>query len=171
MQQSETYVTCTTASYKIQKHEYRCSRHDGVRAGRGSPCAILPLHFSMAASSLWLTRPVPSHVLSLTLNSSRFSFPPVSKTKTLLAACGACGADVKINHFRSGRVRFVFSLPVDAQAPSSFCVQSSLLTAQFFPRKPRLRRSLARGVTCLRARASRLRIAAPPLLPKSMRES
>ena len=60
--------------------------------------------------------------------------------------------------------------PVDAQSPSSFVVESSLLTAQFPPRKPRLRRSVARGGACLRARASRLSIAAP-LLPKKTHES
>ena len=32
---------------KILKKDDRCSRDDGVRAGHGSPCAILLLWFSM----------------------------------------------------------------------------------------------------------------------------
>ena len=35
---------------KTLKKDDRCSRDDDVRAGRGSPCAILLLWFSMAAS-------------------------------------------------------------------------------------------------------------------------
>ena len=83
----------------------------------------------------------------------------------------ACGADLKNTSPRSGRVQSVSSPPVDAQSPSSFVVESSLLPAQFPQREPRLRRSVARGGACLRARASRLCIAAPPLLPKKARES
>ena len=89
----------------------------------------------------------------------------------------AFGADLKNKSSRSGRVQSVSSPPVDAQMPSSFVVESSLLPAQFPPLKPRLRRSVARvrsvarGGACLRTRASRLRIAAPPLLPKKTRES
>ena len=113
----------------------------GVRAGRGSPCAILLLWFCMAASSPLLTRPAPSHLLSLALSSNRFPFSPVPKNKILLAACGA---DVKNKISRSGRVQSVSSPPVDAQSPSFFVVESSLLPAQFPPRKPRLRRSVAR---------------------------
>ena len=35
---------------KKLKKDDRCSREDSVRAGRGSPCAIFLLRFSMAAS-------------------------------------------------------------------------------------------------------------------------
>ena len=133
-----------------------------------SPCAILLLWFCMAASSPYLTRPAPSHLLSLTLNCNRFPFSPVPKNKMLLAAC--C-ADLKHKSYRSGRVQSVSSSPVDGQSPSSFVVESSLLPAQLSPLKPRLRRSVARDGACLRARASRLCIAAPPLLPKKTRES
>ena len=129
------------------KKDDRCSRDDGVRAGRGSPCAILLLWFSMAASSPLLTRSAPSHLLSLTLNSNRFPFSPVPKNKMLLAACGA---DLKNKSSRSGRVQSVSSPSVDAQSPSSFVVESSLLPAQFPPLKPRLRTSVARGGACLR---------------------
>ena len=94
--------------------------------------------------------------------------PPSKKNKMLHAVCGA---DIKNKISRSGRVQSVSSPPVDGQWPSSFVVESSLLPAQFPPRKPRLRRSVARGGACLRARASRLSIAAPPLLPKKTRES
>ena len=94
--------------------------------------------------------------------------PPSKKIKMLHAVCGA---DLKNKNSRSGRVQSVSSPPVDGQSPSSFVVESSLLPAQFRPRKPRLRRSVARGGACLRARASRLCIAAPPLLPKKTRES
>ena len=90
--------------------------------------------------------------------------PRLKKNKMLHAVCGA---DLKNENSRSGRVQSVSSPPVDGQSPSSF-VESSLLPAQFPPRKPRLRRSVARGGACLRARASRLSIAAPPLLPKKM---
>ena len=97
------------------------------------------------------------------------SLLPRPPQKILLAACGA---DLKNNNSRSGRVQSVSCPPVDdAQSPSSYVIESSLLTAQFPQSKPRLRRSLARGGTCLRARASRLSIAAPPLLPKKTRES
>ena len=150
------------------KRDDRCSLDDDVRAGRGSPCAILLLWFSMAASSPWFTRPAPSHLLSLTLNSSRFPFSPTPKNQMLHAVCGA---DLKNKNSRSGRVQSVSSPPVDAQSPSSFVVESCLLPAHFPPRKPRLRRSVARGGACLRARASRLSIAAPPLLPRTARES
>ena len=94
--------------------------------------------------------------------------PPSKKNKMLHAVCGA---DLKNKDSRSGRVLSVSSPPVDGQSSSSFFVESSLLPAQFPPRKPRLRRSVARGGACLRARASRLSIAAPPLLPKTTRES
>ena len=139
-----------------------------MRAGRASPCAILLLWFSMAASSPKLARPAHSHLLSLTLNSNRFPSSPVPKNKMLLAACGA---DLKNKSSRSGRVQSVSSPPVDAQSPSSSVVESSLLPAQFPPLKPRLRRNVARCGACLRARASRLSVAAPPLLPKKTRES
>ena len=102
------------------------------------------------------------------LNSNRFPFSPVPKNKMLVAACGA---DLKINSFCSGRVQSVSSPPVDAQSPSSSVVESSRLWAQFPPLKPRLRRSVARGGSFLRARASLLSIAAPPLLPEKTRES
>ena len=36
---------------KKLKKDDSYSRHDGVRAGRGSPCAILLLWFSMAAAN------------------------------------------------------------------------------------------------------------------------
>ena len=36
---------------KPEKKDDRCPRDDSVRAGRGCPCAILLLWFSMAASS------------------------------------------------------------------------------------------------------------------------
>ena len=93
---------------------------------------------------------------------------PSKKNKMLHAACGA---DLKNKISRSGRVQSVSSPPVDGQSPSSFVLESSVLPAQFPPRKPRLRRSVARGGARLRARASRLSIAAPPLLPKKTRES
>ena len=110
--------------------------------GRGSPCAILLRWFSMAASSPYLTRPAPLHLLSLTLNSNRFPFSPVPKNKMLHEACGA---DLKDKSSCSGRVKYVSSPPVDGQSPSSFVVESSLLPAQSPPRKPRLRRRVARG--------------------------
>ena len=94
--------------------------------------------------------------------------PRAKKNKMLHAACGA---DLKNKKNRSGRVQPVSSPPVDGQSPSSFVVESSLLPAQFPPRKPRPRRTVARGGACLRARASRSSIAAPPLLPKKTRES
>ena len=94
--------------------------------------------------------------------------PPSKKNKMLHAVCGA---DLKNKNSRSGRVQSVSSPPVDGQSPSSFVVESSLLPAQFPPRKPRLRRSVARGGACLRARAYRSSIAAPPLLPKKTRET
>ena len=81
------------------------------------------------------------------------------------------GADLKNKTYRSGRVQSVSFPPVDAQSPSSFVVESSLLPALFLPRKPRVRRSVARGGAFPRARASRLCIAAPPPLPKKTRES
>ena len=74
---------------KKLKKDDRCSRDDGVRAGRGSPCAILLLWFSMPALLPQLTRPAHSHLLSLTPNSNRFPFSPVPNNKMLLAACGA----------------------------------------------------------------------------------
>ena len=77
----------------------------------------------------------------------------------------ACGADLQNKDSRSGRVQSVSSPPVDGQSPSSFVVESSLLPAQFPPRKP-LRRIVARGGARIRARAPRLSVAAPPLLPK-----
>ena len=41
---SDVVTCCTTASSKYpDKEDDRCSRDDGVRAGRGSPCAILLL--------------------------------------------------------------------------------------------------------------------------------
>ena len=113
-------------------------------------------------------RPAHSHMLSLTPDSNRFPSSPVPKNKKLLAACGA---DLKNESSRSGRVQSVPSPPVDGQSPSSSVVESSLLPRQFPPFKPRLRRSVARGGACLRARESRLSIAAPPLLPKKTRES
>ena len=84
--------------------------------------------------------------------------PPSPKKQMLHAACGT---DLNNKNSRSRRVQSVSSPPVDGQSPSSFVVESSLLPAQFPPRKPRLRRSLARGGACLRAQASRLSIAAP----------
>ena len=91
------------------------------------------------------------------------SIPLLPRPKNLPLA--ARGADLKNKNSRPERVQSVPSPPVDAQSLSSF-VESSLLPAQFPARKPRLRRSVARGGACLRARASRLSIAAPPLLPK-----
>ena len=90
-------------------------------------------------------------------------FPPSQKNKMLHADCGA---DLKNKKSRSGRVQSVSSPPLDGQSPSSFVVESSLLPAQFPPRKPRLGRSVTRGGACLCARAFRVSIAAPPLLPK-----
>ena len=94
---------------------------------------------------------------------NRFFLSPVPKKKMLHAAYGA---DLKNKNSRSGRIQSVPSPPVDGQSPSSFAVESSLLPAQFPPRKPRLHRSVARGGVYLRARTFRLSIAAPPLLPK-----
>ena len=101
-------------------------------------------------------------------HSNGFPFFPVPKNKMLLAACGA---DLQNKSSRPERVQSVSSPPVDAQSPSTSVVESSLLPAQFPPLKPRLRHSLARGGACFRARASRLSIAAPPLLPKKIHES
>ena len=96
--------------------------------------------------------------------------PPSQKNEMLHADCSA---DLKNKNFRSGsgRVQSVSSPPVYGQPPSSVVVESNLLPAQSPPREPRLRRSVARGGACLRARASRLSNAAPPLLPKNTRES
>ena len=58
----------------------------------------------------------------------------------------ACGADLKNKSSRSGRVQSVSSPLVDAQSPSSFVVESSLLPAQFPPLKPKLHRSVAANV-------------------------
>ena len=123
--------------------------------------------------------PWPPHHLSslgqlLRTRSRSPSFPvgspfPLSQKKKMLYA--VCGADLKNKNSRSGRVQSVSSPPVDGQSPSSIVVESRFLPAQFPPRKPRLRRSVARGGACLRARASRLSIAVPPLLLKKTRES
>ena len=51
------------------------------------------------------------------------------------------------------------------------CRRSQPPAGAVSPRKPRLRRSVARDGACRRARASRLSNAAPPLLPKKTRES
>ena len=67
---------------------------------------------------------------------------PPSQNKRYAAACGA---DLKNKNSRSGGVQSVSFPPVDGQSPSSFVVEPSLLAAQFPPRKPRLRRSVARG--------------------------
>ena len=89
-------------------------------------------------------------------------FPYHQKKKKLHAACGA---DLKKKH-RSGRVQSVFSLPFDGQSRPSFVVESGLLPAQLPSRKQRLRRSVARGGACFRARASHSSIVDPSLLPK-----
>ena len=83
----------------------------------------------------------------------------------------ACGVDLKNKSSPSGRVQSVSSPPVDAQSPFCFVVESSPLPVQFSPRNPRLRRNVDRGGVCLCARASRSRIASPPLLPKMTRGS
>ena len=70
-----------------------CSR-DGVRAGRGSPCTILLLPFSVAASSPSLTQLAPSNVRSLTLNPGRLQkYMP-------FATGGACVENNQPNHLR-----------------------------------------------------------------------
>ena len=139
------YYCLVKKSGKIRSLRYR---DDGVRAGRGPPCAILLLRFSMAASSPYLTRPAPSHLLSLTLNSSWFPVFPVPKNKTFLAACGA---DLKEKIYCSGRVQSVSSLPVHTLSASSFVTESDRLWGQFPLRNMKLCRSVARGGACLRA--------------------
>ena len=118
--------------------------------------------------------PCPPHRLrslgplfALALGHTQFQSVPLlprsEKNKMLHAVCGA---DLRNKNFSSGRVQSVSSPPVDGQSPYAFVIESSLLPAQSPPSKPRLRRSVARSGACLRARASRLSIAAPPLLPK-----
>ena len=75
------------------------------------------------------------------------SVPLLPRPKKIKMLHAVCGADLKNKSSRSGRVQSVSSPPVDGQSPSSFVVESSLLPAQFPPRKPRLRRSEA-GVRC-----------------------
>ena len=79
----------------------RCSRDDGVRASRGSPCGILLLWFSTAALPPKPTRPAHSHLLSLMLKPNRFPLSPVPKNEILFEACGA---DLKHKRSRSGIV-------------------------------------------------------------------
>ena len=57
------------------------------------------------------------------------------------------------------------SLPRPSTASRAPPLSSDPASCQFPPSKPRLRRSVARGGACLRSRASRLSIAAAPLLP------
>ena len=129
--------------------------------------------------SSWCGSPWPPHRLSslgqlLHTCSRSHSIPagsPSSPSKKNKMLHAVCGADLKNKNSRLGRVQSVSSPPVDGQSPSSFVVESSLLPAQYPPRRPILCRSVARGGACLRARASRLSIAALPLLPKKTRES
>ena len=96
-------------------------------------------------------------------------FSLVKKKKEMLHA--VYGADLRNKYSRSGRVQSVSSPPVDGRSPSSFIVESSLLPAQSRFAWKRLRRSVDRCGACLRERASRLSIAAPPLLPNKTRQS
>ena len=139
-----------------------CVRVVGLRVPSSCCGSPWPLHCLSLLGPLLRTCSCPH---SIPIGSPS---PPSKETKMLHAACGA---DLKNKNSRSGSVQSVSSPPVDGQSPSSFVVESSLLPAQFPPRKPRQRRSVARGGACLRARASRLSIAAPPLLPKKTRES
>ena len=116
-----------------------------------------------------LTHSARSFALAL-VDSQFKSVPLLPRPKNEMLRT-ACGAHLKNKSSRSGRVQSVSSPPVDAQSPSSFVVESSLLPAQFRPLKPRLRRSVPRGGACLRARASRLSIAAPPCCCLKRREN
>ena len=129
---------------------------------------------SSYCDSLW-----PPHRLSslgqLLRTCSRSHSTPVGSPSPPSRKETKCSTQVAVmsekQNSRSGRVQSVSSPSVDGQSLSFFVVESSLLPAQSPPRKPRLRRSVARGGVCLRAQASRLSIAAPPLLPKMTRES
>ena len=121
------------------------------------PAAVL------AASSPWPSRPSPSRLLSCATRFQSVSLLPRPKRQNAPRSLRYLFEKKKK---RSGRVESVSSPHVDAQSPLSFVVKSSHLTAQFPLCKLRLCRTLARGGACLRARASRLCIAALPRLPK-----
>ena len=85
IQHSRTTKRSDVCSQQVLPHQkYRkndsCAR-DGVRAGRGSPCAVL-LPLSIATSAPHPTRSALSQVLSLPLPFSRFPFSPVPKNKS-----------------------------------------------------------------------------------------
>ena len=139
-------------------------QHGSTRVFQAIHCTVSPTRLASGTQPL-CHRAGVYHNIHHTIGSSSL---PSLKNKMLHAAYGA---DLKNENSRSGRIQSVPSPPVDGQSPSSFAVESSLLPAQFPPRKPRLHRSVARGGVSLRARTFRLSIAAPPLLPKKTRES
>ena len=95
-----------------------CSRDDGVRACRGSPCVIcnspaVVLHGRLIA----LAHPAGSFTLALVdAQFQSVSLLPRPKNKIFLAACGV---DLKNKRSRSGRVKSSLSLPSTLSRPPS----------------------------------------------------
>ena len=168
-------VSKTSTYYCLVKNEIRkkndvcCRPRDGVRASRGCLCAVLlpcsppPLHRLSSIGPLLRTR---SRCHSLPVGSPS---PPSQKNETFLALTWRSDLKQKKNGLAQGElVQSAFSSLVDALTPSFFVVKSSPASR---PGAVRLCRSSACGSACLRARTSRLSIAALPLMPKKTRES
>ena len=137
-----------------------CS-HDGVRAGRGSPCAIL-MPLSMATSAPQPTQsPLPR-----TCSGFRFlqvGVPLISRPRKqkLLFAFFGTGLKNKLSR-RVSSTSLCRSSTLDL--PPALSIPASRRRGSLYA-KPRPCRSLTRGGACLRAQPSRLCIAALPLLP------